>query len=221
MKIIVTTSDRYHHILPIFFHLYEKYWGDPLDLVGYAKPDNLPDYVTFYSLGEQKHRTDFAVDMRKYFVLQDDHFIWMMEDTFIREPVERGYLEIAKDLRKIENMGRVGISTHWTTLHYRPTVKSLGDHCFTYEQIKGTPYRLSTQPSIWNKEFLLKYLKPGLSAQDFETQETNDNYRIFAINKKQAPVNHNEGVRRFDLHKYNLEGIDKMVVFQMKRKGII
>ena len=67
-------------------------------------------------------------------------------------------------------------------------------------------YRLSTQPSIWHRDFLLKYLTPGLSPWDFETQDPkNDGWDVVGFIN--PPINHNEGVRRFDIHKLNLDGM--------------
>ena len=88
MKIIVTTSDKYHHLLPVFFYLYNKYWGDDFELVGYAKPEcELPANCTWVSLGVQGEKHEFSTDLRKYFEQQPDWFVWMMEDTFVKEKI--------------------------------------------------------------------------------------------------------------------------------------
>lgn len=68
MKIIVTTSDNYHHLLPIFFYLYNKYWGAPFELVGHKKPEcQLPDNCTWVSLGEQLGKEKWSDQLRPYF----------------------------------------------------------------------------------------------------------------------------------------------------------
>ena len=191
MKIIITTSDKYHHLLPVFFYLYNKYWGQPFDLVGYAKPEcELPDNCTWVSLGIQGAKTEFSTDLRKYFELQPDWFVWMMEDTFIKS-------KFGVDM--IPYAGRVDLTKD---------IKSR-DHTSDGYIITAHPesrYRLSTQPSVWSKEFLLKYLTPGLSPWDFETQDPkNDGYNVKGF--EYPPLQHNEGVRRFDIHKLNLEGM--------------
>jgi hypothetical protein len=40
MKIIVTTSNKYLHILPIFCFLFNKFWDkdQPVEIVGYDRP---------------------------------------------------------------------------------------------------------------------------------------------------------------------------------------
>lgn len=201
MKIIVTTSDKYHHLLPVFFYLYNKYWGEPFDLVGYAKPAcELPDNCTWVSLGTQGAKTEFSNDLRKYFELQPDWFVWMMEDTFLKEQFRVKEFPFITDgyANKI-NAGRFDLTKD---IRSRP--------CSVEGQLirayPDTRYRLSTQPSIWNKQFLLQYLTPGLSPWDFETQDPkNDGWEVIGFTH--PPLQHNEGVRRFDIHKLNLDGM--------------
>src|ERR1035438_568210 len=110
-KIIVTTSDKYHHIIPIFVFLFQKYWGSKqrVELVGYKTPDCLlPDNFTFVSIGEQGSKKDFSTDLRKYFEEQDEYFIWSMEDTFLKKTINFESLDVLISLMK-ENtdIGRV------------------------------------------------------------------------------------------------------------------
>ena len=194
MKIIITTSDKYHHLLPIFFYLYNKYWGEPFDLVGHAKPEcELPDNCTWVSLGPQGSKQDWSNQIRPYFEQQPDWFVWMMEDTFLKE------LCILPIIIQSGNIGRIDLTKD---------IKSR-EHTKANEIIFAHPnsrYRLSTQPSVWCKHFLLKYLKPGLSPWDFETQDPkSDGWSVEGFIFQ--PVHHNEGVRRFDLYKLNLDGM--------------
>lgn len=193
MKIIVTTSDKYHHLLPVFFYLYNKYWGDPFDLVGYTKPDYLPDNCTFVSMGVDMGPKEWSTDLRTYFEKQQSWFVWMMEDTFLTSKVtvpSMGWLpvvgrcDLTGDVQKREHSNTGGfILAH-------PTSR----------------YRLSTQPSAWNKDYLLKYLTPNLSPWDFETQDPkNDGWDVIGFIN--PTITHNEGVRRFDTKKLNLDGM--------------
>jgi len=196
MKIIVTTSDKYHHLLPIFFYLYNKYWGEPFDLVGHAKPEcELPDYCTWVSLGPQTWPKDWSTQLRPYFEQQPDWFVWMMEDTFLKDRVPKFViLELCKC-----NAGRIDFSNDIQKRDHTNDGAIITAH-------PNSRYRLSTQPSFWNKNFLLQYLKPGLSPWDFETQDPkNDGWHVMGY--VNPPVNHNEGVRRFDTRKLNLDGM--------------
>lgn len=203
IPIIITTSDNYHHCLPVFFKCWERNWNVPIELVGYKKPENLPEYVTFVSLGEQRGPKFFSDDLAAYFRTQDQWFIWMMEDTFIKR-VDFFELNHMKELMR-PDVGRIGLTTD--ILKREHTIYGVGDHSIAFAH-RNTKYRLSTQPSIWNRDFLLQYMTPGLSPWDFETQPTMDGWKIYGPTKN--AVYHNEGVRRHDIHKLNLDGIDEI-----------
>lgn len=201
VKICVTTSNAYSHLLPVFFYLYGKYWGEPFDLVGYDKPEcELPENCAWISLGVQGNKQGFSTDLRKYFEQQPEWFVWMMEDTFIKEPVKYfatfpacGRCDLTNDVQKREH------TNDGAFIHAHPNSR----------------YRLSTQPSIWNKQFLLQYLTPGLSPWDFETQDPKDD-GWDVIGFVDPPILHNEGVRRFDIYKLNLDGMGQEDIAHIK-----
>ncbi len=222
MKIIVTTSDSYLHILPIFCYLFNANWDSRIqvEIVGYKRPDfKIPSNFKFHSLGTQtSNKKDFSNDLRKYFEKQDAFFIWLMEDSFIKK-VDNKALETSISLiSKYNQIGRVNLTTE-VLKQDNLFLEDLGEYRL-FENTQTANYRLSTQPSIWNREFLLNYLTPNLSPWEFETQECiNDDYRIIGLNKNS--ICHNEGVRRFDLYKYDLEGISDTQLEQMKKLSIL
>lgn len=193
MKIICTTSDKYLHLIPVFCYLFTKYWGnDPVEIVGYKHPKcKLPKNFTFYSMGEQGHVNEWSTDLRTYFKQQDDWFIWLMEDTFIKRKSEI-------HVPLVKGVGRIDLTND---------VQKRG-HKVIDNIVYADPnslYRLSTQPSIWNKEFLLQYLTPDQSPWMFETQNPmNDGWAILGL--LSPPVKHNEGVRKHDPHEMDLNG---------------
>jgi hypothetical protein len=207
MKIIVTTSDKYLHLVPVFGYLFNKYMpGYKAEMFGYKEPDVVPDNILFTSMGEDRGPKYWSTDLRKVFEKQDDWFVWMMEDTFIKRPINEdsfnmaaamcyngvGRVDLTKDVQKREHLVQDGIV--WASPNSR--------------------YRLSTQPSIWNKEFLLNYLHEGMTPWEFETQDpTNDGWTIAGV--EDYPMLHNEGVRRFDIHALNLEGMDPDDIYQI------
>lgn len=199
MKIVVTTSNAYTHIVPVFLRLYNREWGEPFDLVGYDKPVcPLPDNCTWVSLGKQRGPKYFSDDLRPYFEKQDQWFVWLFEDSFIRS-VDKKRLELIH-WYFAKSVGRICLSNEGMN---RPhTMSKLGGYWFADPQ---SLYRLSTQPSIWNRDFLLHYLTPGLSPWAFEKQETVDDWQI--IGPVESIVTHNEGVTKKDIHKLNLKGI--------------
>lgn len=203
LKIIVTTSNAYLHIIPVFTYLFNKYWGGPAEIVGYDKPSGLPPNFTFHSLGKQSpDPQNFTRDLIGYFAKQDEYFIWLMEDCFVKE-VDKRKVSIIENYLKDNRVGRFNLTGECVKQDH---------HYFThivhavYANTSTALYRLSTQPSIWNREFLLQYMQKDLSAWDFEKQETNDDYVVSGFGKENAPLRCNEGVRKHDLHNYNLAG---------------
>jgi hypothetical protein len=222
MKITVTTSDKYHHLLKIFVYLFNKNWSSAqeVEIVGYNKPYfELPNNFTFYSLGKQSNTNkDFSNDLRKYFEKQDEWFIWVMEDSWIKS-VDFVELSILKYLIfHVPNLGKINLSRATQIQDHR-----LYDTIDDYRILENTQtslYRLSTAPSIWNREFLLQYLKPNLNPWDFETQESiNDGWRI--LGPEEEAIKYNEGVCKRDLYDYDLNGIKEEQINEMKQLGIL
>lgn len=203
--IIVTTSDRYHHILPVFFYLYGKYWNEPFTLLGYAKPlCELPENCTWHSMGEQKGVNDWSTGIRDYIASSTEQwFTWLMEDTVLKAPVKLPWLPFG-----MKRVGRINLTND----------VSKREHNRTDDILYADPnsrYRLSTQPSIWNREYLLQYLKPGLSPWIFETQDPMcDGWHIIGL--VDYPVVHCEGVTRRNIYKLNTDGMSPEDIAHIK-----
>lgn len=225
MKIIVTTSNKYLHILPIFCYLFNKYWDSKqrVEIVGYDKPTfDLPANFNFISLGKQtEDKQNFTRDLRKYFAKQDKFFFWFMEDTFIKAPVDFRGINFLKSLtEKLPDIGRINL-TNEVTKQDHDYLTTIDDYII-YKNNKFSLYRLSTQPSIWNKHFALQYMTEDLSPWEFECQSDHavDEFQIIGL-KDSVPFKHNEGVRKYNIYDFNLEGIDQEVIQEMKMLKII
>lgn len=221
MKIIMTTSNDYHHILPVSIYLLNKNWpNQEIELVGYTKPNyELPSNFTFHSLGEQIGGPEnFSTDLRPYFEKQDPYFIWLFEDTFIKKINSIRFNILESLLWLGDRIGRINLSNE--TIKQNHTFYLNVDGEDMYENTQTANYRLSTQPSIWNRDFLLQYLIPGLTPWKFETQSSiNDGWKILGL--KNPAVYHNEGVRKFDIFKYDLNGVDPDQIQEMKKLNIL
>lgn len=205
IKAICTTSDKYLHLIPVFTYLFTKYWpGQTCEIVGYKSPGELPPGFTFVSLGTQGQVSEWSTDLRRYFEQQPDWFVWLFEDTFLKRRVDKEI--IGRCLFPVT--GRIDLSGNVQKREHTNDGTTVTAH-------QNSRYRLSTQPSIWNKKFLLQYLTPGLSPWEFETQDpNNDGWDIIGFTN--PPVHHNEGVRRFDIHKLDLDGMTQQDIDHIK-----
>jgi hypothetical protein len=201
-KVVCSTSERYYHLLPVFAYLFNKYFDkdQPVEVVGYSIPNwELPANFTFRSMGKQGDVSEWSTDLRKYFEsIPDKEVLWCMEDSFFKR-VDPTAVRIAHSSVSIgHKVGRFDLTND---VQNRP--HTIRGSVVVADQ--DTNYRLSTQVSIWNKRFLLKYLTPGLTPWQMEKQESiNDGWEILGLVEPAAKVN--EGVRKWDPHDLDLNG---------------
>ena len=220
LKIIVTTSDQYLHIPRIFAHLFNIFWDKNLqvEVVGYQKPPDLPPNFNFVSMGEQKigDQKSFTRDLRKYIAEQPDYFIWSMEDGFLRDYVNFYRLDFLAELAKTRpDIGRVNLSKEVTKQDHK--VYEVVNGITVYENNPDSLYRLSTQISIWSRDFAILNMQEDLTPWEFECQSdfARDKYHILGLDDD-SPVRKNEGVRKHNLHAFNFDGISEDILNEMK-----
>jgi hypothetical protein len=171
-KIFVFTSNKYMHLTRIYAYLFNEFWSPnrEVTILGYDKPTfELPKNFEYVSLGKQVGGPEnWSTPLREYIESLDcKHLIWSTEDLFIISP-------IAGLTRDIE------ITEKYVTLEEKPHG--------TYDIImkgENEPFRIGGIWSLWNREYLLKYLKPGMTPWSFENQsEANyDGYKILGTRK--------------------------------------
>ena len=242
MNIYISTSDNYLHVLKPFSYLFNKFWSDKqkVFILGYESPSfDLPNNFEFISMGEQKGIQYWANDLHKFFSsIDDEHFIYSMEDHFILDYVD---IKLFERLKKYLNddVGRISLATQLANKQHT-IIETVGDVNIV-ESDPSIQYRLCTQWSIWNKDFMLQYLKPNMSAWDFELQgfrePMNDGYRIIGLENGQV-VNHGDASRaggngdsqnKYNFNsvlwnknrKYEKDILDKSIINDMNLKGII
>ena len=240
MRIICSTSNNYLHILPIFCYLFNNFWSQKQDvtIIGYNHPNyNLPDNFDFVSLndGDQQTKNDYARHLREYLEsIDDNYFIYTMEDTFIKNNIN---FESLNDLISIcndtNNIGRIDLTEG--ILNRSFSIFDKVNNTTIIESDQYAEYRISCQMSIWNKKYILKYLKDGYSPWDFEIKGSslakNDGYKILGTLKENLVVPKNEGCRvdettlstNSPIPKkiYNLDDIDENLIKDMIKKNIL
>ena len=156
--------------------MFNKYWlpREDVTILGYNTPDfDLPDNFDFVSLGDQKiYGRDWTSALIPFFKqLPDEYFILLLDDYYILD-VNKFLLSEAE-----KHMAR-GIEKIRLTFDARPGDK-VDINFKTMKQNAG--YRLSLQPSFIRKDYFLKYLIPGKTIWEYETNHEairNDGARI-------------------------------------------
>jgi len=167
MKIIATTCDEYLHVLRGFVYMFNRYWppGAEVTVLGYGAPSfGLPDNFNFISVGKQsRYGRDWTTALIPFFKqLPDEYFILLLDDMYILD-VNKSLLHEAK-----KHMA-MGADKVYFTIGSRKGISGEADANFNIINQTGN-YRLSLQPSFIKKSYFLKYLNPGKSIWQYETQ---------------------------------------------------
>jgi len=173
MKMLVATSSQYSFLLEAFVTLYQKYWpGQEVVFLGFDECEfaPLPDGFDFVSLGKQadfgRRWTDPLIPYIKS--LEDEYFGFTVEDVVLIDHVDQEKVDL---LEKCVKEGA----------HKAHLDNSLQNRCTPYKEgllaaKQNASYRTSLAPSIWRKEYFLKFLKPGYTAWDFELKNMGESY---------------------------------------------
>lgn len=172
-NIYIITCDKSNWILNITLPLLDKYWNvsKNVKILGYKKPEiDLSYEHEFISMRpKQESIDDWCHDIYSIMKEDDNEYVILMLDDFLpvdllNEDVLNLYFEkLAAD----NNIVRCALGSDMQFLPY--TVIERGHEYDIIELQQLSPYRITTQPSIWRTEYLLQYLKISKSPWHFET----------------------------------------------------
>lgn len=176
MKIIVSTCDKYDHLMPGFAWCFNKYWpGQTVDVVGYRQPPVLPDNFCFHSLNPIDDRP-FTYYLRPFIAsLPQEYFVFLFDDYWMLEPIAPILVSVMEQEVKL-GADKGDLSTN--TNHFpNGLYKSMGPgNPKLVEATQTAPYRTSTQPCVWTRKYMLKLMQPyGMTPWEFELQGTANN----------------------------------------------
>ena len=246
-KIYIPICDNNLWVLKIYAFLFDKFWGKEQEVVvmGFAKPDFvLPGNFSFISLakkqeGGAKRWTRYIHD---YLVtLEDEFIIFSLEDFFPTCSPNLSLMnKIFEIMQKNNNIGRADLT--WDSFinvfdknnksahqgGYRLLEKFEGTNVLSIP--KNAPYRISTQPAIWRRDYLLKFLDNDWSPWDFEvvgSQHSNFmNEEIIAC-ADSSFVNyptkwiHKGAVSRYHEDRINVLGLDVDTIKELVDSGLV
>ena len=162
-------------ILKPYVYLFNKYWGEDYRVVvlGYKEPDfELPTNFKFVSMGESQEggAEGWSSYLYDYFnSIDDDHIILTLEDFLPAAPPDVEVLESIVNLMKdSDSVGRFDLTWDlFTNCKHTPS-PSLNESINLCEISKGVMYRVSCQPAIWKRSFLLNILNGTTNPWNFE-----------------------------------------------------
>lgn len=187
LPIYVSTNNKHLNCLRAFVEIFYHFLpNQELRILGYEPPPyKLPDTCTFISLGKQGGLSEWSTDLRRYFKQNgEQYFIYGTEDAFFCKNPQINFINYLSNLMiRSDRIGRINLvdategdncslekSPHYSVSLIKKYENSEWGPWSLYVQDKFSDYSLTTQFSIWNKDFLMKYLIDGLSPWDFERQ---------------------------------------------------
>jgi hypothetical protein len=189
-EIYIVTCDKTNHILNATIPFLDKYWNidKKVNILGFNKPNiELPSDYNFISMKpNQLSIEDWSNDIANILEQKtDEYIIFMLDDSIPIEYVNPDILN--KFYSMMENDKTIvrcslGIDLYVNAPH------NVIEKCDGYEiieQTQNSDYRITTQPSIWKREYLISYLRKSSNPWSFETKnKANDNSRIIATKDK-------------------------------------
>jgi len=161
MKVVILTCDKYAWIVPICLYFYRKYWPDnPYETDIITEHDYIKGQV-FYTGGKP-----WAGGILAYLeASKENKFMFILEDYIIREKIDTGRVKEAEALCE-GNIGYVRLNNAPEKYFRRHSVDSDVKGYREYPLFKR--FAMTTQVTIWQRDFLLDALRADESAWQTE-----------------------------------------------------
>jgi len=177
-RIIMPICDDTLFTLKLSSFLFDKFFPEDIeiDVLGFQKPDfNISKKMNFVSMDSEQ--VGGAKSWSKYILrhleqIDDEEVLFTLEDFFpTKEPNTNILQEVLSLMKKNKSIGRFDLT--YDSYCHGDSIK-IGSMCNLDLMIKTkySDYSVSTQPSIWNKKFLIDILSNTTSPWDFEINGT-------------------------------------------------
>jgi hypothetical protein len=232
MRILLSSVDRYYHILPISAYLFNKYFSQDqvVTVCGFGPiPEQykLPPNFEFLSIGKLE---DYPVGkwsdalLRAMDLIEDETFILMLDDYLITRPVDVHGIQMLYDyMTQFKYVLKMDICADrlfaWGMEDY--------ETCGYFDLVRshpGSQYHMSLMAGIWNKTNLRRVLIPNQSPWDVEldgTRRLSAMTDMLVLGTRQWPLRIHLAFRGGDSSHMNLDGLKACDVTEMKELGLI
>lgn len=187
--IYIPICDSNLWVLKIYAYLFNKFWpsNQKVVIMGFKNPDfELPENFQFISMASSQEggASMWTRYIHDYLMtIEDEYLIFSLEDFFaIAEPDIEILSNLFNHMLKDKTIGRCDIT--WDSFvnifdRHNPCRKNNSYKVIEknkdYTILKlppQAPYRISTQPAIWRKDFLLSFLNNNWTPWQFEVNGT-------------------------------------------------
>jgi hypothetical protein len=193
----------------------------PVTILGYSLfPAKLPGARVVSLAYEQTSKSEWAGNLRKFFEgIEDDYLIFGLDDFL---PTASFDYEVFTPVMEFVRKNRVaryelGISHIW---HKTKDPLWAGDRYTVYKYAQTALYRVSTQFSVWRRDYLIRHLADGRDPWQFEvdgsSDATNDGELVIATEGRTAwDWVHSGAISSRHPDMVNIAGLDRAVIEEM------
>ena len=172
MKIIVMSCSKNWVLFEPFHHCMEKYWPDHPEVIYYSDGEINPYYKTIAIPHELSHwTTGLREFLRK---IDDDQVLFMIDDCFIRKPVDTKRVDEASTILSHEpNVACMNFELSWDNRD-EPTIYS------GWKKRKhGSAYEVSLMCGLWQKDKLIDVVSRDCDPWTIELDQDNRGYDYY------------------------------------------
>lgn len=182
IKVIIPICDDNLWIMPILRQMYTKYWAEDcfeIHVLGFKEPE--PDFVVeawrhqwfFHSLdssqkGGSQSWTKYIANFLK--TIDDEYIIFALEDFIPTDYLNLDRISEVLSWHNRNNRKPIGrFELGWDTMMSveHEVVQNMNGYDII-EAKQNSMYRISTQTSIWNRKYLIKYMDRRWTPWQFE-----------------------------------------------------
>lgn len=168
MKILVLSCDKYEYCWKPFFTLLEKYYSGHPECYLVCESKKC-EYCNTINVNNASWTYRFRKALEE---IEDEEVLVMLDDFFIRKPVDSKRIE---ELKFTDNIA---------CYNFEQQYREPALHCNGWDiQKNNQVYLNSCQPSVWNKNKLIERLNVDKSPQDWEWMRIDSPYIHFINNE--------------------------------------
>jgi glycosyltransferase involved in cell wall biosynthesis len=166
-SVIIMSCDKNKDIIQPFLKLYKKYWKHNYNTYIVTETANIPFNKTIKTQGSWTSRVRQALEH-----MEDEHIIFLLDDFFIRKEVDNDKIQ------SIINSFDDNTAVFNLEQCYDDNDMPTDIFGFKKRQNKSN-YMCSCQPSIWNRQILIKYLQKDMTPHEWELQILDTKYKHY------------------------------------------
>jgi len=197
VPVVVMTSEKYLWTISPFAYLFNIYWSSLQEvyLVSDVLPKfSLPNNFHCHSMNgdrplpKEEWSNGFIVAMEN---LRLDQFVLLLDDYWLCRTVDHhGIQTLAQYGREHRDVLRIDLTDDRFFAGDKYDIGAYG-HYDMVETPSTSPYQMSLQAAIWNRDHLLSIMRPGLSPWEVELQISaalHDRKDLRVVGTRQCPI---------------------------------